>query len=167
MDNFHTLQRVVARLAGTLKQDAIVQQTTDELRNFLQADRVLLYYFYYHWKGQVTFESLSDEQFSIYGETGADDCFNDEYASWYEAGRIRAIADIESEPINSCHRDFLRSIQVRANLAVPVVNSQGLWGLLIAHYCRGTHVWQPTEIERMKQGALQLAGAASIRSDDI
>ncbi|MBD2093694.1 GAF domain-containing protein [Trichocoleus sp. FACHB-591] len=157
------LSRVAKRLAQSLERDALVQKTTDELRQMLQADRVVLYYFYQRWKGQVTFESLSAEQLSILGSTGADDCFNDEYAALYLDGRVRAIADIETEPIQECHRDFLRSLQVRANLVVPVLTSKGLWGLLIAHHCQAPHQWSAEEIKRMQQSATRLATAPAIR----
>lgn len=46
------------RLTQRLERDTLIQKTTDELRNILQVDRVVLYYFYSQWKGQVTFESL-------------------------------------------------------------------------------------------------------------
>ncbi|MEP0871089.1 hypothetical protein NDA01_14865 [Trichocoleus desertorum AS-A10] len=61
------LSRIAKRLAQSLERDALVQKTTDELRQMLQADRVVLYYFYQRWKGQVTFESLNAEHLSIFG----------------------------------------------------------------------------------------------------
>ncbi|HEY9301221.1 MAG TPA: GAF domain-containing protein [Phormidium sp.] len=158
-----SLRKITDRLSKTLTQDRTVQETTNDLREILDVDRVILYYFYLQWKGQVTFESLSSPQLSVFGMTGADDCFNGEYAALYEAGRVRAIPDIELEPIHPCHRDFLRSIQVRANLAVPVLNFKGLWGLLIAHNCRDTRVWLPADIEVMKKSAENLAKVSSIR----
>jgi GAF domain-containing protein len=157
------LQRVFAHLTATLEKDALVQETTDKLREFLLADRVLLYYFYRQWEGRVTFESLSSNRFSIFGATGPDECFNGEYAAMYEAGRVRAIADIEIEPIAICHRDFLRDMRVRANLVVPVLNSQRLWGLLIAHQCQTTRSWSSSDIEAMQKAAKTLAAAPSIQ----
>ncbi|MBW4679788.1 MAG: GAF domain-containing protein [Microcoleus vaginatus WJT46-NPBG5] len=158
-----SLQKITDRLSKTLTQDKTVQETTNDLRKILDVDRVILYYFYLQWRGQVTFESLSSPQLSVFGMRGADDCFNGEYAALYEAGRVRAIPDIELEPIHPCHRDFLRSIQVRANLVVPVLNFKGLWGLLIAHHCCDPRVWLPADIEMMKKAAENLANASSIR----
>lgn len=160
------------RLHKKVSHDQVVQNTTDDLRKFLQVDRVVLYYFYREWAGQVTFESISDRQYSIVGMTGPDQCFNDEYAELYLDGRVRAIADIETEAIESCHRDFLRHLQVKANLAVPILVEKAsedkvekrLWGLLVAHHCEGMRAWNDTEIERMKQGAFALANASSIKS---
>jgi GAF domain-containing protein len=151
------LQNLLDRLVKTMQRDELVRQTTNQLRESLQVDRVVLYYFYSQWEGQVTFESLSSQEFSILGSTGPDDCFNNEYAALYLAGRVRAIADIELEPIQPCHRDFLRNLQVRANLVVPIVTLKGLWGLLVAHHCQGTHDWSLSDIEMMQTGAQTLA----------
>jgi GAF domain-containing protein len=145
-----------------MQRDELVRQTTNQLRESLQVDRVVLYYFYSQWQGQVTFESLSSQEFSILGSTGPDDCFNSEYAALYLAGRVRAIADIELEPIASCHRDFLRNIQVRANLVVPILIPRGLWGLLAAHHCQGSHQWSPSDIKIIQTGAQTLATAPYI-----
>ncbi len=158
------LEKIFDRLQRDLSRDTLIQTTTDRLRQELHADRLVLYYFYYKWSGRVTFESLSDEKYSILGSSGPDECFNGEYAALYEAGRTRAIADIESESIADCHRDFLRELQVKANLVVPVLNNRGLWGLLVAHQCRATHPWTPAEIAAMQAGATDLAVAPSIQN---
>jgi GAF domain-containing protein len=156
---------ILQRLQQKVQRDRLVQDTTYELRNCLQVDRVVLYYFYSRWQGQVTFESLSDPEFSILGSTGPDQCFNEEYAALYFAGRVRSIADIETEPIQPCHRDFLRYLGVRANLVVPILTAQGLWGLLIAHHCQDSRSWSEADVERMQSGALALAAASSIKDN--
>lgn len=157
------LRSFADRLANNLARDRLIQETTDYLRDIFAVDRVVLYYFYHKWKGQVTFESLSSPKYSIFGSTGGDDCFNDEYAELYYAGRVRAIADIETEPIDPCHRDFLRSLKVRANLVVPILTPRRLWGLLAAHHCRDTRSWLPSDIEAMQKAAQTLATVPAIR----
>ncbi len=157
------LQGVIAHLSTTLERDQLVGQVTDDLQRQLGVDRVLLYYFYRQWKGQVTFEALSAPQFSLFGSTGPDECFNGDYAAMYLAGRVRAIANIETEPITDCHRDFLRSLQVRANLVVPVLIPQGLWGLLVSHHCQSVRSWTEADIVAMRHGADVLATAPAIR----
>ena len=159
------MKSILQRLGQTMQRDQLVQSTTDDLRSFLQVDRVVIYYFYNQWEGQVTFESLSDQKYSIYGSTGPDQCFNDEYAALYLAGRVRAIADIETEPIEACHRDFLSYLDVRANLVVPILTTQGLWGLLTAHHCQSVKDWSDEDIKRMQKGALALASAPSIKEN--
>jgi GAF domain-containing protein len=159
------LQQVFDRLSATLTRDTLVQKTTNYLRDVLQVDRVVLYYFYREWEGRVTFESLRSSQFSIFGSTGPNECFNGEYAALYEAGRVRAIANIETEPIETCHRDFLRNMGVRANLVVPVLTNTNkrLWGLLVAHHCQDTRTWSQSDIETMQKAAATLATSPSIQ----
>lgn len=159
------MKSILQRLGQTMQRDQLVQSTTDDVRSFLQVDRVVIYYFYTQWEGQVTFESLSSGEFSIYGSTGPDQCFNDEYAELYLAGRVRAIDNIETASIEPCHRDFLNHLRVRANLVVPILTSQGLWGLLAAHNCQRVKQWSEADIKRMQAAALVLASASSIKGE--
>ncbi|MBD1911235.1 MULTISPECIES: GAF domain-containing protein [unclassified Leptolyngbya] len=158
-----SLKRVLDRLSSSLSRDALVQQMTHSLQNSFQVDRVVLYYFYRHWEGRVTFEALSSEEYSIIGCTGPDQCFNGEYAALYLGGRVRAIADIETEPIQDCHRGYLRSMRVRANLVAPIVTNQGLWGLLLAHHCQSVRPWSEADKELIRKAAGAIATAPSIQ----
>lgn len=162
------IQSILKRLHRSIRMDDKVQQVTDDLRHFLQSDRVVLYYFYKQWEGRVTFESLSNRKYSILGSTGPDDCFNGEYAAMYLEGRVSAITDIRTADIASCHRDFLREINVQANLVAPILtgsNQQTLWGLLVAHHCQSTKPWTTADIEQITRGATELAQASSIKKD--
>ena len=160
------LKQVLSRLSQNLVRDNVVQEVSNALRDYLEVDRVVLYYFYQQWEGQVTFEALSAPEYSLFGSKGPDDCFNGEYAAMYQAGRVSAIADIETAPLAECHRDFLRDLNVRANLVVPVLPPQGLWGLLVAHHCHEPRSWSQTDIEKMQQGAKKLAESESIYQFD-
>jgi GAF domain-containing protein len=158
------LKRITQRLTKALDRDILIQNTANELRNNLHVNRVVLYYFYRHWQGQVIYEAISSQQFSILGSMGPDDCFNGEYAKLYEEGRLRAINDINTEAITPCHRDFLQDLRVRANLAAPILNSKGLWGLLIAHHCQSSKSWTDLDIEKIKKSAAILEKAPAIQN---
>ncbi|WP_019507509.1 GAF domain-containing protein [Pleurocapsa sp. PCC 7319] len=157
------LEKLFNRLSKSLAEDKLVQDVTNDIRAKLDVDRVVLYYFYRQWQGRVTFESLSSSKYSIFGSTGPDECFNGEYAALYQKGRVSAIANIETAPIAECHRDFLTTIQVKANLVVPVLPPKGLWGLLIAHHCQSPFDWSADNIQTMQTGAATLAQAHAIR----
>jgi GAF domain-containing protein len=157
------LRRLTKQLSTKLKKDSLIQNTIQNLQKSLQVDRIILYYFYREWEGQVTFESLSHTDFSIFGSSGPDECFNSEYAQLYLAGRVRAVPDIETEPIAECHRDFLRQLQIRANLVVPVLTQDRLWGLLIAHCCSHPRTWTETDVGMMLEAANLLATSPTIQ----
>ncbi len=153
-----SLNRVNERLNKTLARNRLLQDVINELQQELAVNRVVLYYFYREWKGQVIVESLSNLQYSILGSTGADDCFNDNYAQLYLDGRISQVNDIEQAGYEECHLEFLRSIQVRANLVVPVIVHDRLWGLLIAHHNEPRH-WTTGDRQAVKTQARRLEQA--------
>ncbi len=160
------LQSLMQRLNTKLSQDELVTQVIDNLRQSLQIDRVVLYYFYRQWKGQVTFESIDQPSLSIIGMTGADECFNQDHAQMYLEGRTRAIPNVATEAIHDCHRAFLDSIQVKANLVVPVLpHPEQLWGLLSAHHCQTPRPWSDTDLAVMQAGAAKLATSPTIRTN--
>lgn len=157
------LRRVLQRLSQVLERDRLVQTTLADVRQQLAVDRLVLYYFFEQWRGQVTCEALVDPSLSILGSTGADDCFNDDYAARYLAGRVRAIADITKADLDPCHQTFLESIKVKANLVVPVLAQQRLWGLLVAHHCQCPRRWSDAEVALMYQAAQVLAESPAVR----
>ncbi len=159
------LNSVLTRITNKLQQDSLVHDALHELRECLDVDRVALYYFYTHWQGQVTFEALSDHKYSIICSTGADECFKRKYADLYIAGRIYWADDIETAPISDCHRDFLRSLQVRSNLVAPVLNNGKLWGLLVAHHCQDIKKWEDSDITSMRLYSQGLSAAPSIQGE--
>ncbi len=140
-----------------MDKDARVQSTIDTLRQHLDIDRVVVYTFNSDRVGRVTFESLSDRQLSILSTSGADDCFNSEYTKLYEDGRIRVMVDIELEPIQSCHREFLRGLKIRSNFIVPILIDRKLAGLLVAHHCQAIYDWSAAHIQVMQATAQDLA----------
>ena len=159
------LEKLLHRLSNNLAEDKLVQSVTNNIRKELNVDRVVLYYFYRQWKGRVTFESLSSINYSIFGSTGPDECFNEKYAAMYQQGRVNAIANIETASIAECHRDFLRTLQVKANLVAPVLSPSGLWGLLVAHHCQSPFNWSEDNIKTMRTGAVTLAQSSVIRDN--
>jgi len=54
---------------------------------------------------------------------------------------------------------MLRSFQVRANLVIPILHQQDLWGLLIAHHCRSSREWYPSEVTLLEQLTTQVGVA--------
>ncbi|MBF2035666.1 MAG: PAS domain S-box protein [Leptolyngbyaceae cyanobacterium T60_A2020_046] len=93
---------------------------------------------------------------SILHSTIRDPCFAEQYIEPYRQGRVAAIADIEAQGIQPCYVSLLKGFQVRANLIVPILRGDNLWGLLIAHHCASARPWLSEEIDLMVQLANQL-----------
>jgi len=90
----------------------------------------------------------------ILGQSHTDPCFQQGYVERYRQGRISAITDLEKADIQPCV-EFLQHFAVKANLVVPILPREELWGLLIAHQC-ATRQWTSFELELLQHLANQM-----------
>lgn len=170
------MRRVSDRIRSSSDLNEILQTAVDGARTLIQADRIAIYKFQQGWRGRVVVENVASPWSSVLGDIGADDCFSGQYAELYRNGRIRAIDDVETDAkLDACHVNFLRSLQVRSNLIVPITLNltsemnkslslngvdqadEDLWGLLIAHQCDRARRWQNREIQLLSQLSGQIA----------
>ncbi|MGJ3245636.1 MAG: PAS domain S-box protein [Elainellaceae cyanobacterium] len=147
----------IQRLSQSLNFHDILQTTVDEVRRFLQTDRVVIYRFNPDLSGSMVTESVIDSALSILGITIKDTCFRDKYANAYRFGRIQMIEDVYTTNLAPCYLEQLEHLRVRANLVVPIVRGDTLWGLLIAHQCVEPRSWQHIEVDLLQQLASKLA----------
>jgi light-regulated signal transduction histidine kinase (bacteriophytochrome) len=153
---------VITRLRSPLDLEVIFQSTATEVRQLLAADRVGMFRFYSdaHWNdGEFVSEDVDPDFDSAMAQKIHDDCFGDRFAIDYQKGRVQAVTDIYSAGLSDCHIKILAQFQVRANLVVPLLQGDNLWGLLCIHQCRAPRQWQATEIEFATQIANHLGVA--------
>jgi PAS domain S-box-containing protein len=158
--------KILDRVRSSLNLEEVLQTAVNEVRAFLQTDRVIIYRFREDWSGFVAVESVADGWHPTLGMTIADECFPTEYAKLYQQGRIRAIENVATSDLADCHKELLKELQVRANLALPILQTPAendgnqpdiLWGLLIAHQCQSSRLWTESEIDCLEQLSIQLA----------
>ncbi|HEY9909231.1 MAG TPA: ATP-binding protein, partial [Thermosynechococcaceae cyanobacterium] len=146
------------RIRRSLNLDEVLNTAVEEVRQLLQTDRVLLYQFTTpEWAGEIAVESVGQSCQSILGMNIQDNCFRQDHAYLYQDGRVRAISDIHTAEIAACHRELLSSLQVRANLVVPVLHNEKLWGLLIVHHCQSIRSWELWEVDLLRQLSTAIA----------
>ncbi|MEG3931079.1 GAF domain-containing protein [Microcoleus sp. T3_B1] len=145
------------RIRSSLNLEEVLTMAVEEVRQFLSTDRTIIYRFNPDWSGLVAVESVAADTMPILGIDINDPCFREGYISFYEQGHIRAIDNIYTAGISECHINLLSELEVKANLVVPLLQGEKLWGLLIAHHCRSHRHWNSSEIESLKQISVQLA----------
>ena len=148
---------MLERIRSSLNLEEILTKAVAEVRHFLQTDRTIIYRFNLDWSGFVAVESVGESWLSLQGRSINDPCFEDSYASAYKHGRTVAVDDIYKADLSECYINLLSQFQVRANLVVPILQGEKLWGLLIAHECAGRRRWLEIEVECLKQISVQLA----------
>ncbi|MFM2061549.1 MAG: hypothetical protein RLZZ507_1219 [Cyanobacteriota bacterium] len=148
---------ITQRILQSLDLDEIMKTTVKEVRQFLHTDRVIIYRFKPDWTGVVAMESVGNGFKPILRSLIDEPCFRNVYVPQYRQGRVRAIDDIYTAGIGQCHLDLLAEFQVRANLVVPIIQGEELWGLLIAHHCSCPRHWRQLEVSLLSQLATQVA----------
>ncbi|MEH2415732.1 GAF domain-containing protein [Nostoc sp.] len=143
------LSGVIARIRESLDIEAIFKITVTEVRQLLKTDRVSVFRFYPElgWEGEFIYEDVGAEWGSALAVKLSDHCFAAEFATLYQQGRIKAMADIYQASISDCHVQMLERFQVRANITAPLIKGKDLWGLLCIHQCSSPRQWEASEIE--------------------
>lgn len=142
---------IALQIRQSLDLNTILQTTVDEVRQFLQTDRVIIFRFYADGMGVVDVESVGSNWTAILSTQIHDPCFSEHYIEPFRRGLVTAKADIYKADLTPCHLELLAGFQVRANLVVPILQRDHLWGLLIAHHCAEPREWQEIEIDLLRQ----------------
>ncbi|MFP4337531.1 MAG: GAF domain-containing protein, partial [Halothece sp.] len=156
------LFQVISEIRESLDLNTLFKTTVRETRKALQVDRVGLFEFepnsHYNF-GEFVAENVLPEYDSAMTAKIEDHCFGDQFAIYYEQGRMQAVSNIYQAGLQPCHINILERFQVQAQLVVPVLKREKLWGLLCIHQCREPREWQDTEIQFAKQLAAQFSVA--------
>jgi diguanylate cyclase (GGDEF)-like protein/PAS domain S-box-containing protein len=169
------------RIGAFLRLDDILTTTVEEVRQFLQADRVFIYRFNPEIDNRHA-ASDEDRDFSINdgGEIAAEsvecgyrsisnmslgELWLGETQDSCHSGYIHIIHDLDQTELPPDSIEFVHRHHIRASLAVPIsIDSVGskddhplLWGVLIANQCASTRYWQPLEVNLLNSLAIQLA----------
>ncbi|MEG3836873.1 PAS domain S-box protein [Microcoleus sp. MON2_D6] len=181
-------ERLVSAIAQRVRQSLNLTQTlstaVQEVRQLLATDRTIIYRFDSEETAVVVVESVGDDWMPLLGRKVQRTSFGENFVWLYSPGTIQAMADIYTANLSDEHRDLLASLQVRANVVVPIFigdESQGLaaeyspetqmnppgrsletsqnrlWGLLIAHQCSAPRVWTDSEMDLLGRLSVQLA----------
>lgn len=154
-------ERMMAAISQHIRQslnlDSILDTTVNEVRHFLQCDRVIIYRFNPDWSGVVVTESVAAGWKPILNMAIRDTYFVENREHAYADRAIQSRDDIYAAGLNQCHIELLEMLQVKAKLVVPIWQGDMLWGLLVAHQCSAPRHWQPLECELLLQLATQVA----------
>ncbi|HEY9667068.1 MAG TPA: PAS domain S-box protein, partial [Coleofasciculaceae cyanobacterium] len=90
------LSLVALKIRQSLELEEILQSTVTEVRNLLQADRVLIYRLWSDGTGSAVTEAVIPGWPSILGQTFEPEVFPEEYHQLYACGRVGAIDALET-----------------------------------------------------------------------
>jgi PAS domain S-box-containing protein len=156
LDRQRLVLDMTVQIRRSLDLPEILHTTVNEVRQFLQTDRVTIYKFDPDWVATAIVESVGGGWKEIL-TTKIADTYIKSYLSDFKQGIVNQNADIYAVEIDDWYLVLLESFQARANVVVPIFKGEELWGLLTAHHCSAPRPWQPSEIDLVKQLSNQLS----------
>jgi PAS domain S-box-containing protein len=139
------LATTTLRIHESLNLGEILFTTVLEVRQLLQTDRAMIYRLNPDGSGVVVVESVKPGWTPMLGKKIHDHVFADQCLESYLNGRMQAVDDIYQAGLSQCHVEMLAQFQVRANLVLPIICDQRLWGLLVTQHCAQPWRWRDWE----------------------
>jgi PAS domain S-box-containing protein len=187
MEREKAMAFVIQRMRQTLEIKQIFSSTTQELRQALNCDRVIVYRFQPDWSGEVVAESVAEGWRKLMFEQKSqpeltrnaierDNCtvkemgernevIQDTYlyenkGGIYRSGTsYRCVPDIYTAGFDCCYVELLEKLQARAYIIVPIYCNNQLWGLLATYQNSAPRQWKEAEIKMLVQIGAQLGVA--------
>lgn len=164
------LAKFTEQMLRSLTLDQILPSSVESVRRYLQADRVVIYQFDSDGNsvqratsieaigGTVTVESVGPAWPSMLHHRIVDPCLTlDTCLQPYREGKISAVSNIYTAGYSDCYINLLERFEIKANLIIPILQEQNIWGLLWVQQCRQERIWQLDEISLLQQIAAQMA----------
>ncbi|MGB3532321.1 MAG: GAF domain-containing protein [Microcoleaceae cyanobacterium] len=177
------LSKVIQRMRQSLNLQTIFRDTTHELRQAIESDRVVIYQFNSNWSGEFVAESVAtgwqslieqqnDQTLDTTASVNENSCVvkqlvsvEDSYLQETQGGLYNqgvsylCVNDIYTANLSACYIDLLEQFQAKAYITVPIFCGKKLWGLLAAYENTQPRQWEESEIQMMVQIGTQLGVA--------
>ncbi|HEY9907360.1 MAG TPA: GAF domain-containing protein [Thermosynechococcaceae cyanobacterium] len=152
----HLMGAIALRIHQSLDLDEILSCTVAEVRQFLEVDRVLVY----HFTSIETGTLVAADFASQWNLDGGLDCHKTWYCdsqAVYKNDQSYIVPMIESQGLPPDYLSFMRLLEVRAKIAMPITVGGCFWGVLVLHQCCAPRQWQRFETDFLEQLTTQLA----------
>jgi methyl-accepting chemotaxis protein len=136
---------------------SLIEKALAEGRELMGVDRIVIYRFQEDGSGYISNESVAQELKPAREREIKDPCIPEKIRQDYLQGRVVPTSDVLKAGFHPSHRQLMVDLQIRANLVVPIVVRDNLYGLLIAHKCYETHEWQEGEINFLQRFSLEIS----------
>ncbi len=151
------ISKISIKIANSSHLPYILEATVQEIRDFLECDRAVIWQIPSEGRGIVVAESVGDNWRSLLHDKIDDPCFRSDIASKYSKGRAISINNVHEVGYPECYVQLLETYQIKSLLIVPIQVSSQLWGLLVVHQCDHYRQWQEDDLSLLDDMAVQIA----------
>jgi signal transduction histidine kinase len=128
----------------------MLQTATDKVQQVLQTDRVLIYHYKPRSKGDILAQSVTEARWQAHPGSDLTRQFQ---ALCRQINRSKALVQSGGFNIDTSSRHHF---QIQAEVSIPVIVQDSLWGLLVVHQCRADRQWKAWELNLLHQLAIHL-----------
>jgi signal transduction histidine kinase/integral membrane sensor domain MASE1 len=156
------IERLLSEISGRIRQslnmDDILQQTVEEVRQLLQADRVCLFQATPEGNGFVRAESVIEPWPSILG-VEIPSAIVQEMQERYQQQRVQVRDDVQATTVTPFLQQSYAQYQIRSSLTTALGHLDQPFGLLVIHQCDAIRSWQAAEVDLIERLAPQIESA--------
>ncbi|MDA0867351.1 MAG: diguanylate cyclase [Cyanobacteria bacterium] len=159
-------ERLLAKIAQDISHGqnlpTTLRNTLEAVQVFIQVDRLILFNLHkgtqgHRNHGRVIAEAHAPGVTTMYQWRFRDPLMiQAKYVHLYRQGRVVAVNDIHAQDLPEIALGFLQYFNIQAEVIVPLLQGQQLWGLLAAHQQR-PRSWQPEDVRLLNALATQIS----------
>ncbi len=161
---YHLAKSAAINIRKAKDFDELLGLLVNEIRKLTGYDRVLIYRFDLDYSGEVIAESKEEHLESLLGLHYPDTDISEIARKLYYKNWLRIIVDLNAEPVpiiasanaieekpldlsfsvlrsvSQYHVRYLQNMGVTASLAISLINSDNLWGMIVCHHYSPKHI---------------------------
>jgi signal transduction histidine kinase/integral membrane sensor domain MASE1 len=149
------LSETTLRIRQSLDLSQIFETTVEEVRQFFRADRVYISQFDQEGYSHVVAESVDPAWRSIL-EAEFPMPLLHEVQAIFGSDRVRINHNSQLVEKNAFLTLYYEEYQIKASLAIPIMQEGQMFGVLHINQCSAPRQWQPFEIQLLEQLATQV-----------
>ncbi|AFZ60064.1 GAF domain-containing protein [Anabaena cylindrica FACHB-243] len=167
-----TLGKIVQKIRDSLDIKDILATVTQEIKNSLNCDRVIVFRLFADGESQIVEEAVSGELVSLKNRHWDNEVWSQEILDYYWQGQPRIVTDVMEDIWTDCLVEYSIEGQVQSKIVAPILQeaqdgeknrwvasgeNNKLWGVLVVHACSEKRIWKDCEAQLLQQIANQLA----------
>jgi methyl-accepting chemotaxis protein PixJ len=138
--------------------ESLLDTTVKQVRQALDVERVVIYSYTYENEGNVVAESC-DSAFSSTDKLSIPNIYTAKNRENYLNDNILAVNSFNDLQLESQDLQLIEQLEIKACLIAPIFKDNQNFGFLVVHDCVAPRIWQPQEINFIRQLAVQIGGS--------
>ncbi|MBD2301387.1 GAF domain-containing protein [Nostoc sp. FACHB-190] len=167
-----TLEIIVQKIRESLDIHEILATVTQQVKEVLHCDRVIVFRLFANGKSQIVEEAISEGLPRLKDQHWENETWSQEILDYYWQGKPRIVCDVMQDIWTKCLVEYSQTGQIQSKIVAPILQevrdsedhrwvtpwaNNKLWGVLVVHACQEKRVWKDSEAQVLQQIANQLA----------